>query len=190
MARPSLREKLVTSAVDTLHAKGFHASSIQDITDAAGVPKGSFFNHFENKEALAIEVLNRYVQRTGVDILLDRNTPPLERLKNHFTCLADKIEGSAFQRGCLLGNLALEMADAHPQMRQKLGTAFDSWSQTVESVLREAQATGDIDPRNDPGEMARFLVNAWEGAVMRLKITKDRAPINEFLHICLKVLLK
>ena len=62
MARPSLREKLASSAVDTLHAKGFHGCSIQDITDAAGVPKGSFFNHFESKEALAIDALGRYLQ--------------------------------------------------------------------------------------------------------------------------------
>ena len=55
MARPSLREKLASSAVETLHASGFNGCSIQDITDAAGVPKGSFFNHFENKEALAID---------------------------------------------------------------------------------------------------------------------------------------
>jgi TetR/AcrR family transcriptional repressor of nem operon len=190
MARPSLREKLASSAVDTLHAKGFNGCSIQDITDAAGVPKGSFFNHFESKEALAIDALGRYLQNNRPDLLLDKTVPPLQRLKNHISYMADKIERSDFQRGCMLGNLANEMADAHPQMREKLQIAFDLWSETVESILREAQAAGDIDPRHDPGQLARFLVNAWEGVVMRLKITKDRGPIDEFLHICFKVMLK
>ena len=62
MARPSLREKLASSAVGTLHTFGFRGCSIQDITEAAGVPKGSFFNHFENKEDLAIDALRRYIQ--------------------------------------------------------------------------------------------------------------------------------
>jgi TetR/AcrR family transcriptional repressor of nem operon len=190
MPRPSLREKLASSAVDTLHAKGFHGCSIQDITDAAGVPKGSFFNHFESKEALAIDALGRYLAASRADSLFDKTTPPLERLKNHFNYMAEKIEASDFQRGCMLGNLATEMADAYPQMREKLRQAFQAWSEAVESVLREAQAAGDIDPRHDPGELGRFLVNAWEGAIMRLKITKDRAPLDEFFHICFKVLLK
>src|ERR1700761_9011819 len=69
MARPSLREKLATSAVDTLHTHGFRGCSIQDITEAAGVPKGSFFNHFENKEDLAIDALRRYLQNSRADIL-------------------------------------------------------------------------------------------------------------------------
>jgi TetR/AcrR family transcriptional repressor of nem operon len=190
MARPSVREKLASSAVDTFHAKGFNGCSIQDITDAAGVPKGSFFNHFESKEALALDALDRYLKGTRLDILLDKTVPPLERMKNHLNYIIEKIQDSEFQRGCMLGNLALEMAAEHPQMREKLRGAFDFWSETVESVLREAQAAGDIDPRHDPGQLARFLVNAWEGAIIRLKITKDRAPIDDFLHICFKVLLK
>jgi TetR/AcrR family transcriptional regulator, transcriptional repressor for nem operon len=190
MARPSVREKLASSAVDTLHAKGFNGCSIQDITDAAGVPKGSFFNHFESKEALAIDALGRYTQNSRLDLLLDKTNPPLERLKNHISHMAEKIEESGFQRGCMLGNLATEMADEHPQMRERLRIAFDFWSKAVESVLREAQAAGDVDPRHDPAQLARFLVNAWEGVIMRLKLTKNRAPIDEFFHICFKVLLK
>jgi TetR/AcrR family transcriptional regulator, transcriptional repressor for nem operon len=60
----------------------------------------------------------------------------------------------------------------------------------VESVLRDAQAAGEIDPRHDPRQLARFVVNAWEGATIRLKITRDRGPIDDFLNVCFKMLLK
>jgi TetR/AcrR family transcriptional repressor of nem operon len=56
--------------------------------------------------------------------------------------------------------------------------------------LREAQSKGDVDPRHDPGQMARFLVNAWEGATIRLKITRSREPIDDFLNTTFKALLK
>ena len=57
-------------------------------------------------------------------------------------------------------------------------------------VLREAQAKGEVDPRHDAAEMARFLVNAWEGATIRLKITQDRGPIDDFLNTAFRALLK
>jgi TetR/AcrR family transcriptional repressor of nem operon len=189
MARPSVREKLATSAVDTLHAKGFHGCSIQDITDAAGVPKGSFFNHFENKEALALDALERYLHSSRVDILLDKTTSPLQRLRNHFDFVANRLRESDFRKGCLLGNLALEMADEYPQVREKLRIAFEHWSEAVESVLRDAQAAGEVDPRRDPGQLARFLVNAFEGAIVRLRITKNCVPLDEFFDISFKILL-
>src|SRR5580698_323858 len=90
MGRPSLREKLASSAVETLHANGFNGCSIQDITDAAGVPKGSFFNHFENKEDLAIDALRRYLEGSRSEMLFDESVAPLERLKNHFTFLSER----------------------------------------------------------------------------------------------------
>lgn len=190
MARPSLREKLASSAVETLHTFGFKGCSIQDITEAAGVPKGSFFNHFENKEALAVDALRRYLEGSRPDLLFQEDVAPLQRLKNHFTFLSERLIGCGFERGCMLGLFATEMANEYPKMREELRTVFQTWCEAVESVLREAQAAGDIDPRHDPQQLAAFLVNAWEGAVLRIKIARDRGPIDDFFHVCFKVLLK
>ena len=60
MARLNVREQLLSAGLDTLHRRGFNATSVQDITEAAGVPKGSFYNHFESKEALGAEAVVRY----------------------------------------------------------------------------------------------------------------------------------
>jgi TetR/AcrR family transcriptional regulator, transcriptional repressor for nem operon len=190
MARPSLREKLASSAVDTLHTLGFRGCSIQDITEAAGVPKGSFFNHFENKEDLAIDALRRYLEGTRADMLFDESVAPLERLKNHFTFLSERIVEFGFERGCMLGLFAAEMAREYPRMREELREVFDRWCGAVETVLRDAQAKGEVDPRRDPAELARFLVNGWEGATIRLKITQTREPIDDFLNVAFKALLK
>ena len=190
MARPSLREKLASSAVDTLHTLGFKGCSIQDITDAAGVPKGSFFNHFENKEDLAIDSLRRYLEGSRPDMLFDESVPPLQRLKNHFGFLSGRLIEQGFERGCMLGLFAAEMARGYPKMREELRIVFETWCNGVEQVLRAAQAKGEVDPRHDPGELARFLVNSWEGATIRLKITQTREPIDDFMNVAFKALLK
>jgi TetR/AcrR family transcriptional regulator, transcriptional repressor for nem operon len=190
MARPSLREKLAKSAVETLHASGFRGCSIQDITDAAGVPKGSFFNHFDNKEDLAIDALRRYLEGARSDLLFEEGVAPLERLRNHFNFLSERLISFGFERGCMMGLFASEMAQEYPRMREELRSVFEVWCGAVESVLREAQALGDIDPRHDPGQLARYIVNAWEGATIRLKITRDRGPLDDFFNTSFKVLLK
>ncbi len=125
MPRPSVRGKLLDTAVETLHAKGFNGCSVQDITDAAGVPKGSFFNHFQTKEALALEVLGRYGESSRMDILFDQSQKPFDRLRQHFSFLADSYEKWDFERGCLIGNFAAEMASSHPEMREALQKVFE-----------------------------------------------------------------
>jgi TetR/AcrR family transcriptional repressor of nem operon len=66
--------------------KGFNATSVEDITNAAKVPKGSFYNHFKSKEDLAVEALDRYWQRmqTSLALLSDEKSPPVTRLSGTF----------------------------------------------------------------------------------------------------------
>ena len=72
MARPSLRENLIAAAVEQFHGRGYAATGVKDITDAAGAPKGSFYNHFKSKEALLHELLEEFRLRLKAEV----NRPP------------------------------------------------------------------------------------------------------------------
>src|SRR5213594_453375 len=110
MPQKNLREQLLSAGVATLHRKGFNGSSVQDITDAAGAPKGSFYNHFESKEALAAEAVREYQEQKRVllDILRDQKLAPLRRLRRYFESVTQAAVEAKFSTGCLLGNLAAE----------------------------------------------------------------------------------
>jgi TetR/AcrR family transcriptional repressor of nem operon len=98
MPRDSARERLVNAALDEFHRHGFNGCGVKDITQAAGVPKGSFYNHFESKEALALETLNRYGQSRRLEMLADSTQEPLARLRAHFEFLREELQASGFAR--------------------------------------------------------------------------------------------
>ena len=185
MPRPSVKEKLLEAALEEFLDRGFNGCGVQDITDAAGVPKGSFYNHFKSKEALAIEALQRYMAERPFASAAES---PLVRLRAHFELLAGRAEGWAFRRGCLLESFATETADASPAMREALADAFDRWTTSVAALLVEAQAKGEVDPTLDAPSCARFLVHAWEGAVTGAKVAKSRRPIDDFFAIAFAML--
>jgi len=182
MARPSLKENIVAAALDTLHRQGFNATGVQDITDAAGVPKGSFYNHFESKEDLGIEVIERYWQRalTHLGMLNDANVPPIVRLKSYFRSLDEISRKNKYQRGCLIGNMATEMSDQSRPIRERLAIVMAAWTRGIESCVREAQADGSMRRDIDAKMIASFLLNAWEGTAMRTKVDKDRTALEAF----------
>src|SRR5690242_9670269 len=59
MPKPSHRETILTEGLRVVHERGFAGASVRDIIEAAGVPQGSFTNHFASKEAFCLEVLDR-----------------------------------------------------------------------------------------------------------------------------------
>lgn len=184
-----VRDKIVSAAVDRFHALGFSACGVQEIVDKAGVPKGSFYNYFKAKELLALEVIDVYVKGSKREMLADTRLEPIERLRQHFEFLASRYKGLGYDKGCLLGNLAAETSDNMPLVRKALGQTLARWTDTVAAVIREGIAGGSLSPELDPEELARFLINSWEGAVVRMKIVNSRQPLDDFFSVAFSILM-
>lgn len=182
MPQPSTKDKLIEAGLRTLYQRGFNGSAVQDITDAAGVPKGSFYNHFASKELLGLEVLERFWQGSASRraILSDESRSPVERLRDHFRSVSDMVRRYNFEKGCLIGNFSAELPDQSRQIRDRLATIYAAWTRAIETCVREAQEKGHLRAGSDPKVVAAFLVNAWEGAVLRAKVDKDGDAFDHF----------
>lgn len=182
MPRPSLKDQIVEAAVETLQRHGFHASSVSDITAAAKAPKGSFSNHFKSKEDLAAEALDRYWQRVvASSAALGESRPAaITRLKRYFRYLHEISRKRDYDVGCMLGNMSTEMADHSRVIRDRLAAMLGSWTHAIEACVEEAQADGSIRRDLDARTIAAFLLNSWEGAVLRSRVDKTAASFDAF----------
>jgi len=180
-----MRDELISSGLETLHRQGFHGSAVQDITNAAGLPKGSFYNYFESKEALALEVIDRYgkEQMALASVLSDELLSPLERLRRYFALLATKLAAQNYERGCLFGNFSTELADQSRVIRDRLGSNFAAWSRPIETCIRDGQKAGEISRDIDARVLADFLLNSLEGAMLRTKVEKDSSALDHFVTL-------
>ena len=189
MPQVSVREEIVESALVEFHRRGFSACSVEDITRAAGVPKGSFYNHFKSKEDLGAEVVRRYAAASGWRAELPAGLSPLEQLRARFGLLRDVLSGREFSRGCLVGNMGTELADHSMVISTEVTASLAEWSARVTELLRAAQAAGEIPAGLDPERLGRFLVNAWEGAVTRTKVIKGPEAMDDFFAVVFDQLL-
>lgn len=190
---PDVRRRLLTAGRELVHAHGFAASGVKDITDAAGVPKGSFYAYFSSKEALAAAVLESYWSDIEARILplLDADGSAQERLKRFFHALADEHESADFLLGCLVGNMSLELGGSSDLVRAELVRILDQWGDALADCVRsERGRVGDIGADPASGELASVLIEAWEGAALRGKVTRSRAPYDRFEAVTLPALLR
>ncbi|MGW6277436.1 TetR/AcrR family transcriptional regulator [Kribbella sp. NPDC055071] len=187
MARKSLREEILGAGVDLFREKGFNAAGVKDITDRAGAPKGSFYNHFESKEVLATAALERYGESLRLMDLADRSIPPLERIRRHFEFLRGEL--SDFARGCLFGNFSAEVVDHSEPLRMRVRDSLDFWSDLLAKAIAEGQAAGDIRASLDPEKTAHYLTNAWEGTVLKMRADKNDDAFEIFFSVTFDALL-
>ena len=192
MAKANVKEQIVSTSLNLLHSKGFNATSVQDITDAAGVPKGSFYNHFTSKEALGLEVLQRYVEGAAqiAAILSDSALPPLARVQQFYARMIAANTVNDYNFGCLMGNFSAELSNQIPAMRSAMQENYAASTALMTDVIAQGQQDGSIRNILPAATLAGFVTDAWQGAVLRAKADHSIAPLERFAQVVLQHLLR
>lgn len=177
------RELLLRSGLEMLTEKGFAATGLDELLGRVGVPKGSFYHYFDNKEAYGLALIDRYADYFAHKLerhFSDTSQPPLSRLE---AFVADARAGMArhdFRRGCLIGNLGQEMGALPPSFRSRLIDVFRDWEARLAHCLAAAQAHGELAADADCARLAHAFWIGWEGAVLRAKLERSAEPLATF----------
>jgi TetR/AcrR family transcriptional repressor of nem operon len=193
MPKPSVRDTILDAGLRAMFRTGYNGTSVRDVTAAAGVPQGSFTNHFRSKEAFACEVLDRYfayVKGLVTEALEDRSLTPRRRLRRYLDIITGKLEREDWSRGCLIGDLSLEASASSELLRARLTEIFQEWRTPFASCIAEAQAAGEIGAEFEATELAEFLLASWQGAILRMKVERSPAALDRFKSIVFATVLK
>ncbi|MCU1323476.1 MAG: transcriptional regulator, TetR family [Acidobacteriaceae bacterium] len=184
------RDKILLAAFKAFHEKGYNGTSIQDIIEAANVPKASSYNHFRSKEQLALEVLSLYALTVQDGMAGSAEPSPIGLLRTYFERWITQHEKWGFETGCMIGNFTAEISNSEEVLRAFVIRTFDFWNAAIADLLVKAQEKGVIPATQNPKELASYILNSYHGAVLRGKLTRDRTPYDQFLTHTFDYLLK
>src|SRR5882724_12496202 len=193
MPKPSNREKILSEGLRVVHARGFAGASVRDIVQAAGVPQGSFTNHFASKEAFGLEVLARYIAMTDATVaatLHNDALAPLPRLRDWIEGQLEYLEQDECRKGCLLGNLSAEVSEHSEAIRTRVASAFSQYQEAVAYCLRAAVAAGELVSTTDTQEIAGFVISSLQGAILVAKVQRSPSPVERFLRVLFSTVLQ
>jgi TetR/AcrR family transcriptional repressor of nem operon len=178
--KENTKNRILEAGAEIVHLKGFHHTGLQEILEAAGVPKGSFYNYFKGKEDFGLQVIDYFVNfftSMVKQVVEDHALTPLEKINSILEWFKEFFKSKDYAYGCPIGNLAQEMGDLSPAFREKLKSAIKIMVDLYSVVLAEAQKAGEISQSLDVKEAAYFLVSSWHGALIHMKAVKGPEPL-------------
>ena len=184
--RLGTRQALVWCGTALLTERGFQVTGIDEVLKRVGVPKGSFYHFFKSKDEFGAAVIENYVTyyaRKMDRIFNDTTRPPLLRLRDFVDNAKQGMTRFDFRRGCLIGNLGQELASLDSAFREQLEAVLVSWERRVADCLQEAIDRGDMSGATNAQALANFFWIGWEGAILRSKLTRSLAPIDQFVTL-------
>jgi TetR/AcrR family transcriptional repressor of nem operon len=192
MSRPSHRAKILTTGLRVVHERGFAGASVRDIVQAAGVPQGSFTNHFTSKEAFGLEIIELYLtnaRRVIAETLLNDSLPPLQRLGVYIETTKNRLNKDSMRNGCLFGNFTAEASDHSEAIRLRLVEIFMEVQAAFTYCLKAAVKAGELPTKFKSEEVAGFIVSSLQGANLLAKAQRSPVPVERFKRILFTMVL-
>jgi len=186
------KEKIIREGAQLIHRNGYNNTGIKEILDAVEIPKGSFYFYFKSKEDFGIHIIEYYTEFiiNGAKVLLgDESQNPLQRLQQYFSTLIKMCEKINFQRGCPIGNMILELSDINDIIRKKLMISYEAIVSVVESNIRQCSEAGYIPHEEKAENLATFIFNSWEGALLNMKLSRSAEPLHIFYDMLFKYII-
>ncbi len=183
MAISTAREKMIQAAQALMLSRGYPATTVDEICEMAGVSKGSFYHFFHSKEDMGLAVLEAFQARND-RLIADGPqagvADPVERalaLVDHLIAAAGEMWGS----GCLLGNVALDLAETNPTIRQDVSDRFRRVAAGLSEGMVPLAAEAGVPDGPSAQELAEQFIIVVEGALVLAKAHKDWSYITRAL---------
>jgi TetR/AcrR family transcriptional repressor of nem operon len=183
MSRISNKDRILTDGLRVMLARGYVGASVRDIVEAAGVPQGSFTNHFASKEAFSLEILDRYFSDSRLMIsetLRNDDLPPLKRLRAFIDANIAAIRSHDVKNGCLIGNFAAEASDHSEIIRKRVSEIYSEVREAMAHCLKAAVKAGELSKNLKVNDVADFIVTGLQGAWLVSKVERDLAFAESF----------
>lgn len=180
------RDLILAKGAEVMTRRGYHGAGVQEIVQAAGVPKGSFYHYFASKEEFALQALQqvygprlqRYAQALENPVL-----SPRARIVGYYGELVEHFaRQEKLEYHCFIGSLSFEMAELSPTLGAEIDAILQRSADILQACLEQAQAVGELAADEDCRSLASFVTSAWQGALTRLKVANNTGALADFMQ--------
>lgn len=182
---------IIDKGVQLFRTKGYHNTGVDDILKSCGIPSGSFYNFFKNKEGFAVQALELYNQRYHdlLDQLLhNESLTPLQRIKSLFTGNVDMLVKGDCSEGCLLNSMTSEVAALNMTIGATAAEHYQRNAEKLAEAIKDGQDIGEIRTDFTSIELAFYLMDGMAGATVRMQAGKTEKPLKLFIKTAFEFL--
>lgn len=177
------KRKLVDAGVKLMRARGYSATTVDDICGEAGVTKGGFFHYFKSKDDIARAALTHFHEGKVLDYEaapFRKLADPLDRVFGRLDYVKESVGPKGrVTKGCLIGMFAQELAVTNPEIRDVCQNFFSRIVRDFSQDLAEAKAAHAPDAKFDPKGVAQFYVATVQGSLILAKIADGNEVLRD-----------
>ena len=167
------REFIIEKTAPIFNVKGYAGTSLNDVTNATGLTKGSIYGNFMNKDEVAMAAFD-YNLKCVDDIIrqeMSKHSSIQDKLLVYANVYENFLKYPFPIGGCPILNTAIEADDTHPGLREKAADAINNWKDTIIKLIQKGIDKGEFKAETNAEQTALTMIAMIEGGIMITKLT-------------------
>ncbi|MGF6847045.1 TetR/AcrR family transcriptional repressor of nem operon [Chitinophaga sp. W3I9] len=167
------KQFIVEMTAPVFNEKGYTGTSLNDMTNATGLTKGSIYGNFANKDEVALACFDYNLKKVNTIIRqeMDKKTTCRDKLMVYVHIYENFLKHPFPAGGCPILNTAVEADDTHPLLKQKAADAILSWKGVITGLIEKGKAEGEFREAVNAEQTALTMIATIEGCIMIAKLT-------------------
>jgi TetR/AcrR family transcriptional repressor of nem operon len=160
------KRRILEKTAPVFNTQGFRTTTLSEVLSVTGLQKGGIYNHFRDKEELALEAFDYIVPLVQAKFAFEsENGSALASLLAGIEKFRNHRRDSPIPGGCPLLNCAIESDDAFPKLHRKVSGVVQSWHSHIQKLVQRAKEAKELSPDTDPALIATVIIATLEGGV-------------------------
>jgi len=167
------RIHIIEKIAPIFNMKGFAGTSLNNMTDATGLTKGSIYGNFANKDEVALVAFDYNFKSIEMKIsaAMNNQRTAKDKLLAYLIVYQGLMFGQISPGGCPVLNTSIDADDTHPALREKALNALLSWKKQIISIIQDGISNKEIAPKYNPEQIALTVIAMIEGGIMISRLT-------------------
>lgn len=177
------RQFIIETTAGIFNTKGYAGTSLNDLTDATGLTKGSIYGNFENKEEVALAAFDYNLSRIKqvIQRRMDQATSYREKLLVYGDVYRDFYRNPIVVGGCPILNTAIEADDTNNLLKDRASKAILQWKKSIIDLIKSGIAAGEFRDDVEPERTALSIIALIEGGIMIAQATNTSTSLDKVL---------
>lgn len=183
-------EKALDAALHLFWARGYEATSMQELVDCTGLSRSSLYDTFGDKHTLFLAALDKYqtIEDAGMCERMGDRSSPKAAIGRLFATLIERIQQADAPRGCFMLTAMLELGAHDPAVAERAHAALQAGEHLLTALIAQGQHIGEINQRLSAQALARHLLNTVRGLQALAKIQPPPSHLQDVVRTALALL--
>jgi len=177
-------------ATEVFRLRGYHGTSVQDLTEGTGLARGSLYKAFRDKRSLFLAALDQAIagslQRIGDNLAQPGSAKAA--IRDTLLGYAQRAASADGRRGCIMTTAAMEMMPEDAEVSAVITRMFRRIEDLFAAAVIRGQAAGEIAEAQDERAIARLLLCTVQGLRVLGKTGPSEQATTQIIDLALRIL--